>query len=209
VRRAWLVILDSCATPFAAKMARTKLTRSVDRGLARVEPTANVLVAYAAKDGTTATMASRNVPTRPRCSNIWAHAALKSALCVSQGARRRDGGDQPAPAGPSCMARSPARPIYLARRIPPQAARLRRNRAFAQLAAAQAAAAGALAQHRCGGVESISQSTDAGLFENSSSGSRKARAAGEAQTRLAALRAGGESTRSAIRMARRTGGHGR
>ena len=52
-----LVILDSCRdNPFAAKMARTnKLTRSVDRGLARVEPTANVLVAYAAKDGTTAT----------------------------------------------------------------------------------------------------------------------------------------------------------
>jgi len=51
-----LVILDSCRdNPFAAKMARTKLARSVDRGLARVEPTANVLVAYAAKDGTTAT----------------------------------------------------------------------------------------------------------------------------------------------------------
>lgn len=50
-----LVILDACRdNPFAAKMARSKLTRSVERGFARVEPTTNVLVAYAAKDGTTA-----------------------------------------------------------------------------------------------------------------------------------------------------------
>ncbi len=50
-----LVILDACRdNPFAAKMARSKLTRSVVRGFARVEPTTNVLVAYAAKDGTTA-----------------------------------------------------------------------------------------------------------------------------------------------------------
>src|SRR5262249_44045892 len=50
-----LVILDACRdNPFAAKMSRSKLTRSVARGFARVEPTTNVLVAYAAKDGTTA-----------------------------------------------------------------------------------------------------------------------------------------------------------
>jgi len=50
-----LVILDACRdNPFAAKMLRAKLTRSVGRGLARVEPASNVLVAYAAKDGTTA-----------------------------------------------------------------------------------------------------------------------------------------------------------
>ncbi len=50
-----LVILDACRdNPLAAKMARSKLTRSVERGFARVEPTTNVLVAYAAKDGTTA-----------------------------------------------------------------------------------------------------------------------------------------------------------
>lgn len=50
-----LVILDSCRDNPFVKMSRTKLTRSVDRGLARIEPVANVLVAYAAKDGTTAT----------------------------------------------------------------------------------------------------------------------------------------------------------
>jgi hypothetical protein len=50
-----LVILDACRNnPFAAKMQRTNITRSVDRGFTRVEPAENVLVAYAARDGTTA-----------------------------------------------------------------------------------------------------------------------------------------------------------
>ena len=50
-----LVILDACRNnPFTAKMQRTIRTRSVSRGLAGVEPTGNVLVAYAARDGTTA-----------------------------------------------------------------------------------------------------------------------------------------------------------
>jgi len=50
-----LVILDACRNnPFAAKMQRTIRTRAVSRGLASVEPTGNVLVAYSAKDGTTA-----------------------------------------------------------------------------------------------------------------------------------------------------------
>jgi uncharacterized caspase-like protein len=50
-----LVVLDACRNnPFLAKMKRTVLSRSVDRGLIRIEPTSNVLVAYAAKDGTTA-----------------------------------------------------------------------------------------------------------------------------------------------------------
>jgi hypothetical protein len=50
-----LVILDSCRdNPFAAQMQRVSRSRAVDRGLVRVEPTDNVLVAYAAKDGTVA-----------------------------------------------------------------------------------------------------------------------------------------------------------
>jgi TPR repeat protein len=49
-----MVILDASRNnPFAARMQRTGQTRSVDRGLARVEPNQNVLVAYASKDGTT------------------------------------------------------------------------------------------------------------------------------------------------------------
>jgi len=59
-----LVILDACRNnPFGAKIQRTTRTRAVDRGLARTEPTDNVLVAYAAKDGTTANDGSgRNSP---------------------------------------------------------------------------------------------------------------------------------------------------
>jgi hypothetical protein len=50
-----MVMLDACRNdPFLVKMNRTVLTRSVDRGLARIEPVNNVLVAYAAKDGTVA-----------------------------------------------------------------------------------------------------------------------------------------------------------
>lgn len=50
-----LVILDACRNnPFAAKMKRSIGTRSVARGLAPTEPSDNVLIAYAARDGTTA-----------------------------------------------------------------------------------------------------------------------------------------------------------
>ena len=51
-----LVVLDACRNnPFAAKMRRTSRSRSVERGLSRIEPGAdNVAVVYAAKDGTTA-----------------------------------------------------------------------------------------------------------------------------------------------------------
>ena len=52
-----LVVLDACReNPFAAKMRREKgLTRSIGRGLARVEPTGgSTLLAYSAKPGTTA-----------------------------------------------------------------------------------------------------------------------------------------------------------
>lgn len=51
-----LVILDACRNnPFAAKMNRSTATRAGPRaGLGRIEPVGNVLVAYAARDGTTA-----------------------------------------------------------------------------------------------------------------------------------------------------------
>jgi hypothetical protein len=50
-----LVMLDACRNnPFSAKMRRSVATRAVERGLGRIEPLNNVLVAYAAKDGTTA-----------------------------------------------------------------------------------------------------------------------------------------------------------
>ena len=51
-----LVILDACRNnPFAAKMNRSSATRAATAsGLGRIEPVGNVLVAYAARDGTTA-----------------------------------------------------------------------------------------------------------------------------------------------------------
>ena len=59
-----LVILDACReNPFAVKMQRTGATRSIGRGLARVEPSGETLVAYAAKEGTfAADGAGRNSP---------------------------------------------------------------------------------------------------------------------------------------------------
>jgi uncharacterized caspase-like protein len=52
-RQLRLVIVDACRdNPFADKMKRTTGTRSVSRGLARIEPTSsNTLVAFAAKAG--------------------------------------------------------------------------------------------------------------------------------------------------------------
>lgn len=54
-RKLGLVILDACRNnPFAAKMRRSIGTRALPRGLAPTEPSDNVLIAYAARDGTTA-----------------------------------------------------------------------------------------------------------------------------------------------------------
>jgi hypothetical protein len=54
-RKLGLIILDACRNnPFAAGMKRSLNTRAVSRGLAPTEPTDNVLIAYAARDGTTA-----------------------------------------------------------------------------------------------------------------------------------------------------------
>ena len=50
-----LVVLDACReNPFAVSMQRAGATRSVGRGLARVEPAGETLVAYASKEGTVA-----------------------------------------------------------------------------------------------------------------------------------------------------------
>ena len=50
-----LVILDACReNPFAASMQRAGATRAIGRGLARVEPAGETLVAYASKEGTVA-----------------------------------------------------------------------------------------------------------------------------------------------------------
>ena len=54
-QRLGVVVLDACRNnPFTESMQRSGTTRSVGRGLARVAPAGATLVAYAAKDGTTA-----------------------------------------------------------------------------------------------------------------------------------------------------------
>jgi tetratricopeptide (TPR) repeat protein len=51
-RKLRVVILDACRdNPFANQMRRTTASRSIGRGLARVEPEGGTLVAYAAKNG--------------------------------------------------------------------------------------------------------------------------------------------------------------
>jgi hypothetical protein len=50
-----LVILDACRdNPFASQMKRTVASRSIGRGLAKIEPDPGTLVVYAAKHGETA-----------------------------------------------------------------------------------------------------------------------------------------------------------
>jgi hypothetical protein len=54
-KRLRLIILDACRdNPFANQMRRTMASRSIGRGLARVEPEPGTLIAYAAKHGETA-----------------------------------------------------------------------------------------------------------------------------------------------------------
>ena len=85
-------ILDACRNnPFAAKMQRTVRTRAVDRGLTRIEPTGSVLVAYAAKDGTTAADGSgRNSPFTAALLKHLETPGSRDQFPVPQCARRRD-----------------------------------------------------------------------------------------------------------------------
>jgi uncharacterized caspase-like protein len=190
-----LVILDSCRdNPFAAKMARTKLARSVDRGLARVEPTANVLVAYASKDGTTATDGDgRNSPYTAALLKHMATRGLEVSFVfrkvrddVMAATNRRQ--------QPFVYGSLSSKAIYL--RAPDPAAQAASAPVQPGAAtAAQSAAAAAPATARNVDVavwESISQSTDAGLFENFVKQFPQSPRGAEAQARLVALRAGGE-----------------
>jgi uncharacterized caspase-like protein len=62
-RRLRVVILDACRdNPFVVQMKRSAGTRSVGRGLARIEPAGGTLVAYAAKAGQVALDGDGNSP---------------------------------------------------------------------------------------------------------------------------------------------------
>ena len=67
-----LIILDACRdNPFTVAMQRAGATRSIGRGLAPVEPTGGMLVAYAAKEGTVA--ADGKGRNSPYTSALLAH----------------------------------------------------------------------------------------------------------------------------------------
>jgi uncharacterized caspase-like protein len=63
-KRLRLVILDACRdNPFSKSMKRTSVSRSIERGLAKVEPSSsNTMVAFAAKAGSTALDGDKNSP---------------------------------------------------------------------------------------------------------------------------------------------------
>jgi TPR repeat protein len=181
-----LVILDSCRdNPFAAKMTRTKLARSVDRGLARVEPTANVLVAYAAKDGTTATDGDgRN---SPYTAALLKHLGTRGLEVSFVFRKVRD--DVMAATGrrqqPFVYGSLSSKAIYLRAADPAAPA--------ASAPAQSAAAAPGNARNVDVAVwESISRSTDGALFESFLKQFPQSPRSTEAQARLSALRAGGE-----------------
>jgi uncharacterized caspase-like protein len=61
-----LVILDACRNnPFVPRMRSAGRTRSVGSGLTAIEPETGVLVAYAARDGTTALDGDSSKPNSP------------------------------------------------------------------------------------------------------------------------------------------------
>lgn len=67
-----LVIVDACRdNPFLAKIERTSAKRSIGRGLALIEPEGNTLVAYSAREGTTA--ADGNGRNSPYAEAILSH----------------------------------------------------------------------------------------------------------------------------------------
>ena len=94
-----LIILDACRdNPFAAAMQRAGATRSIGRGLARVEPSGDTLVAYAAKEGTVAADgAGRNSPyteallahlEEPGLEVGWMFREVRDAVLASTGGRQ-------------------------------------------------------------------------------------------------------------------------
>ena len=84
-----LIVLDACRdNPFAAAMKRSGATRSIGRGLARVEPAGETLVAYAAKGGSVASDGEgRNSPYSTALLGPSGGAGARGRADVPQGAR--------------------------------------------------------------------------------------------------------------------------
>ena len=84
-----LVLLDACRNnPFAATMKSTSPSRSIGRGLSRIEPGRGTLVSYAAKEGTTADDGQgRNSPYTKALLAHLEQTRTGCAVSVPQGAR--------------------------------------------------------------------------------------------------------------------------
>ena len=95
-----LVVLDACRdNPFAAQMRRTAATRSIGRGLGRIEPEGATLVVYAAKHGQTALDGEgTNSPFAVCIGEADSDAGYRDQQDLPAGARRCDGCDR-RPAG--------------------------------------------------------------------------------------------------------------
>ena len=69
-----LIILDACRNnPFVPRMRGTGRTRSLGSGLTAIEPETGVLVAYAARDGTTALDGESGSPNSPYADALARH----------------------------------------------------------------------------------------------------------------------------------------
>ena len=95
-----LVLLDACRdNPFARTIKRSVASRSIGRGLAKVEPEPGTLVVYAAKHGEVALDGDRdNSPFAKALMQNMMNARPGDQKAVRPGARRRRGDDQSAPA---------------------------------------------------------------------------------------------------------------
>ncbi len=103
-----LVIVDACRNnPFATNMTRAGASRSIGRGLARVEPSGNTFFAFAAKEGTTAADGEgRNSPVATALLQHIEEPGLEIGLLfrkVRDSVLEKTGGEQE----PFCMDRSP------------------------------------------------------------------------------------------------------
>ncbi len=137
VRRLKLVILDACRdNPFLTTMKRSVGSRSIGRGLAKVEPqSTGTLIAYAAKAGTTATDGvGNNSPftsalakhlTKPGLDVRWALGSVRDDVMAATGQKQEPfvygslGGASlmlgpPAPPPPVAAAPVPAPPAAVA-----------------------------------------------------------------------------------------------
>ena len=110
-----MVILDACRdNPFLADMERVGSTRTIGRGLARVETSGEMLVAYAASDGTVALDGKgRNSPYTAALLAHLEEPGLELGLMfrkVSEAVRKTTGNDQQ----PVTYGNLPSAGIYLA-----------------------------------------------------------------------------------------------